>query len=193
MSDADSSSSPPVTDQMRRAARAQPGSWIYVIDPAFDPNGEVPPEGIVGAYPVDEAGEIGDPFAPNPRYRPTPRGLRLPDPTDRLDALLQEVATGWAAEGQLLAELVDGPVWLLAGPAKQVFVAEDPDGRRVVWLFTDPVHAEQSVGDHELQEMTAPEILEVVPADVDLVVNPGSAVHVRIPCADFEGAVRANQ
>ena len=43
---------PKITDEMRANARANPNSWLYVIDEAFDPNGAVPSWAVVGAYPA---------------------------------------------------------------------------------------------------------------------------------------------
>ena len=45
---------PPITDALRAEARANPGSWIYAIDPGFEGQPEVPPQGIVGAWQADE-------------------------------------------------------------------------------------------------------------------------------------------
>ena len=43
-------------------AAAQPGLWLYLVDPrAPDPAGEVPPGDVVGCFAVDETGQI----APN--------------------------------------------------------------------------------------------------------------------------------
>ena len=190
MTDQGTSSVPPITDDMRRAARRQPGSWLYVVDPAFDPAGEVPPEGIVGAYPVDDAGDLGEEFTKNPRYRPTPLALRLPEPTDPLDALVQRAATGWAAESALVDELAGSSLWLLAGPSGEIFVVDDDGDRRSVWVFTSPVHAERPAPGHALQQLSARQVLEAIPEGVDLVVNPGAAASVRIPFSDFEAAAR---
>lgn len=62
---------PQITDELRAEARNKPNSWFYAIDPAFDPNGEVPPEGIIGAWHSDESGELSEEFTPNPNYRPS--------------------------------------------------------------------------------------------------------------------------
>lgn len=62
---------PEITDVMRAEARTKPGGHVYVIDPAFapdGPNGAVPPEGIIGAYPVDANGDVVPTFQPNPNY-----------------------------------------------------------------------------------------------------------------------------
>ncbi len=50
-------------------AKLNPGGWVYEIDEGYDPDGAVPPEGIVGAWRVNEAGSIVGEFKPNPNYR----------------------------------------------------------------------------------------------------------------------------
>lgn len=193
MIDAGTSRVPPITEEMRRAAQGQPGSWLYVIDPAFDQAGEVPPEGIVGAYRVDDSGNITEEFTENPRYRPTPQALRFPEPTDPLDALVQRVATGWAAESALVDQLAASSLWLLAGPSNEIFVVDEDSERRAVWIFTHPAHAERSTPGRDLQRMNAPQIVDAIPRGADLVVNPVAAASVRIPFTEFEAAASAHQ
>lgn len=60
------------TSEARAEARLNPGGWVYAIDDRYDPNGAVPPEGIKGAWKVDERGHIVGEFIPNPRYTPAP-------------------------------------------------------------------------------------------------------------------------
>lgn len=43
--------------------------WRYAIDPMYDADGAVPPEGVIGAWPLDEDGEPGE-FVANPNYVP---------------------------------------------------------------------------------------------------------------------------
>ncbi len=49
-------------------AKLNPGGWVYEIAEGYDPNGAVPPEAIVGAWQVDDAGNITGEFKPNPNY-----------------------------------------------------------------------------------------------------------------------------
>jgi hypothetical protein len=51
-------------------AKRHPNGWLYVIDPAFDPNGEVPWDGIVGAWKVDGEGNLTSEYFSNPDYVP---------------------------------------------------------------------------------------------------------------------------
>jgi len=53
-----------------REARANPGGWVYEISDKYDPNGEVPPEAIRGAWQVSQSGEIiPGSYQPNPNFR----------------------------------------------------------------------------------------------------------------------------
>jgi len=43
--------------------------WRYAIDPLYGADGEVPPEGVIGAWPLDANGEPGE-FLANPNHVP---------------------------------------------------------------------------------------------------------------------------
>ena len=105
---------PPITDGMRESALHNPNSWLYVIDPAFDPNSEVPPWGIVGAYPVDAFGEIESRFARNDTYRPSPRALGWPEPTTQLERMIQLAKAGHRAARELPAAVLDATLLVYA-------------------------------------------------------------------------------
>jgi hypothetical protein len=92
-----------------------PGTWVYAIDPAFDGNTDVPPFAISGAYPVDENGVVGEELIPNPSYRPSPRTLGLPAPANDLEAALQNAATGYGSDQQVLDALLAGTVFTVPG------------------------------------------------------------------------------
>ena len=55
----------------RRAALNHAGGYLYRLDPDCDPNGQVPPEKIQGAWAVDASGRIVGQFQANPNYRGT--------------------------------------------------------------------------------------------------------------------------
>jgi hypothetical protein len=62
---------PEITEAMKIEAKQKPGGYIYCIDPLYAPdgvNGAIPPQGIIGAYPVDEGGNIISDFTANPNY-----------------------------------------------------------------------------------------------------------------------------
>ncbi|GAA2157821.1 hypothetical protein GCM10009760_60250 [Kitasatospora kazusensis] len=60
---------PPLTDALRAAARRRPGTWLYAVDPGFDPRQEVPAHGVAGAWQVGQQGAVVR-FVPNPAHRP---------------------------------------------------------------------------------------------------------------------------
>jgi hypothetical protein len=62
---------PPFPDALVAEAAAKPGGWVYAIDPAYDPNGTVPPEGIAGAWRVGADGRPTGEYRPNRAHRPT--------------------------------------------------------------------------------------------------------------------------
>lgn len=61
-------SSHEITEDVINEAKANPNGWVYKIEGNFGPNDSVPPESIVGAWKVDEFGNLTGEFLPNPRY-----------------------------------------------------------------------------------------------------------------------------
>lgn len=63
---------PEITEELRAQAKLQPGGYLYSVDMEYAKDGidgAIPPQGIVGAYPVDDEGNIIEEFMPNPNYR----------------------------------------------------------------------------------------------------------------------------
>ncbi|MER5888806.1 type VII secretion system-associated protein [Streptomyces sp. NPDC001941] len=176
---------PPLTEELRARARQAPGTWLYSIDPMYDPAGEVPPFAIAGAWQVDDRGEPG-PFRHNPDYRPSPVTLGLPRPTDAVDAALQLAATGHGPEANVVRALATATVYLpQEGPDLAVYTDEQG---RFVPVLTDPAHAPATVPG--LREVACADLLRLLPDDLLLKLNPGSRVSVRIPVPDVRAAVQ---
>jgi hypothetical protein len=171
---------PPITDAMRAAARNQPGTWIYVIDAAFDPAGSVPGWGIAGGYPVDAAGEIQPGFNPNPDYRPSPLTLGLAQPVTELEGALQLAATGYGSPENLLAILVTADVLTPARSEQDLSVAvyRDQEGRSVVPVFSSDQHLPADVTGWRRLPMT--ELLAALPGR-HLAIDPGTPVSLTLP------------
>ncbi|EHK89089.1 type VII secretion system-associated protein [Saccharomonospora azurea] len=129
---------PEITAEMRTNARANPGSWLYVIDEAFDPKGNVPTWAVVGAYPVDGRGEIVDDFHFNDQYRPSPQALGFPDPSSELEYLLQLIYTRHRPEEDLAPAVLGADLYVYAyTPAQRTLVGfHDLDGDVVVSAYT---------------------------------------------------------
>ncbi|HEV8560879.1 MAG TPA: type VII secretion system-associated protein [Actinophytocola sp.] len=127
---------PEITAEMRAAARENPNSWLYVIDPALDPDGEVPPSGVIGMYPVNERGEIEDAFQPNAGFRPSPV---VPD----LERLLELVRDGERDQAELLPMVLAARLLLYAAGPADTSVTGFPNRRHgtiVVPVCTAPAH-----------------------------------------------------
>ncbi len=168
---------PPITEQMRAAARSQPNSWLYVLDPAAEPDGDVPRELVAGAYPVDENGELLEEFTPNPGYRPS----EVPPPTDPLDAALQDLSAGTGSHEAVLALLRTADLLLLDTAEDGLVLHTTPEGRDVVQAWTSPDHAHRSGTQEGWQRRRGRELARMLPPGVDLQLNPGSAVTVTVP------------
>lgn len=128
------SDAPEITPAMRASARANPDTWLYVIDPAFDADADVPPWGVVGAYPVDANGEITGTFRRNTAYRPSPAALRMPEPASDLERTLQLISAGHVARAELPSAVLRAPLLLYATSSRDRSVTgfPGPDGSVVV-------------------------------------------------------------
>jgi hypothetical protein len=50
-------------------AKKNPGGWVYEIRGAYGPQDDVPPHAVVGAWKVNDRGEIIGEFIPNPNFQ----------------------------------------------------------------------------------------------------------------------------
>jgi hypothetical protein len=183
---------PAITAEMRAAARENPNSWLYVIDPALDPDGEVPPSGVIGMYPVNERGEIEDAFQPNAGYRPSPV---VPD----LDRLLELVRDGERDQAELLPAVLAARLLLYAaGPADTSVTGfpnrrdrlalrqrADEENTVVVPVCTAPAHVPPAWPGW--REITGRDLVPLLHGH-PLVINPSGPVTAAIPAADLVGA-----
>lgn len=125
---------PDITPEMRASAKSNPNTWLYVIDPLFESEVDVPPWGVVGAFPVDATGEIEDDFQANDRYRPSPQALRLPPPPSPLDELLQLIRTGYRDVEDLARAVRDATLLIYATAADEYDVVGFPDSEGRVYV-----------------------------------------------------------
>ena len=162
---------PAITDALRAHARQNPGKWTYVVDPALDDSGEVPTEGIVGAWKVDDNGEIDERFRPNEKYRPTPVARKWPEPTDMLDAVCQWAAAGWATPTQVATQMTESDLYAYAGAEDAFVMMLGPDGNGQVHLFSDVAHAPEG---EDLRMTSIAEIVEFSEPTTVVIINSGS-------------------
>jgi hypothetical protein len=83
--DSQSPSPPSFPDELLSAAAQTPGGWVYAIDPAFDPRDRIPPEGVIGAWKIDDSGQPTGEYTPNPNYRPSEIAKRSVSPSAEPD------------------------------------------------------------------------------------------------------------
>ncbi|GAA3558228.1 type VII secretion system-associated protein [Amycolatopsis ultiminotia] len=129
---------PEITTEMRENAKANPNSWLYVIDEAFDARGPVPSWAVVGAYPVNGAGDVVEDFHPNDRYRPSPKALGFPEPRNDLERLLQLVRTEHRPAEDLPRAILDATLFVYAlSPVQRTVIGfHNTDGRVLVPAYT---------------------------------------------------------
>ncbi|MGX7823955.1 type VII secretion system-associated protein [Actinokineospora sp. 24-640] len=177
---------PEITLDMRVAARANPGSWLHVIDPAFGPDEEVPPWGVVGAYPVDASGEIQEVFRPNADYRPSPHALRMPLPSNEVEEVMQLVSTRHLERPALLPALRAAKLLVYSRDGQDTAVTAFPDldGRVMVPACTSVARVpRQWPGWREVTGSTLAPLLNGYP----LVVNPAGPITAIVPASDLLG------
>lgn len=170
---------PEITPDMRIGALANPNTWLYVIDPAFDPDDDVPPWGVVGAYAVDERGEINEDFHRNTRYQPSPTAR-----PNQLEDLLWQVKAGHRDQEELLPAVLDARLLLYAASALDTSVTGFPDrhGTVMVPACTSPAHV--PAGWPGWRETTGRELIPLLHGH-PLVVNPIGPVTALIPATDL--------
>ncbi|GAA2485861.1 type VII secretion system-associated protein [Streptomyces gobitricini] len=179
---------PPVSDAVRAQAAKTPNAWVYAVDPYFEPLGKVPPYGVVGAWRVDNQGNVTDEFRPNPNYRPSPKARGFKAPTDPLDSVIQLAASGYASDSDVQSALVDAVVYVVPGMNAMVESHAEGDDRLVVHIYSSPMHAPSSVP--EVQRALFRALLPELPECAVLQLNPGSSVSAEVPLADIQRAPR---
>ncbi|MDQ3402892.1 MAG: type VII secretion system-associated protein [Actinomycetota bacterium] len=178
---------PEITRDMRAGARAHPNSWLYVIDPMFGPDEDVPPWGVVGAYPVDENGEIVDGFRANAEYRPSPRALRMPVPSNPLEQVMQLIHTRHLEQAELLPALVDSTLLVYSESPEDRGVTgfANHDGTVMVPACTSASHVPASwPGWRDVAGRDLARLLYGYP----LAVNPSGPVTAVVPAAHLTNA-----
>ncbi|ASR38617.1 hypothetical protein BAY61_30535 [Prauserella marina] len=180
---------PRITREMRANARANPNSWLYVIDEAFDPNGRVPSWAVVGAYPVNGNGEVVEDFHPNDRYRPSPKALGFPEPANELERMLQLVRTKHRPAEDLPSVVLGATLFVYAmSPVQRTVIGfHNSDGRVLV-----PAYTAKSLVPPEWPHARAVLGKDIVGllAGHALTINPHDVVTAVIPADHLERALR---
>ncbi len=188
---------PPITDEMRASARANPNSWLYVLDPLYAGNpatADVPQWAIVGAYPVNADGEIEDRFAANDTYRPSPRALGWPEPLTPLERIIQLAKAGHRPVGDLPGAVLDATL-LVFDPddgtwdgTQLMVLPDEQSGRLTVPACTSVEHVPQDwPAWRALRGSDAVPMLRGYP----LAINPDGPVSAILPAELLAEAAKA--
>ncbi|MGW8482225.1 type VII secretion system-associated protein [Microbacterium sp. NPDC055903] len=175
---------PPITDALRAQARANPGGWVYAIDPEFDGSDGVPPEGIIGAWRSNDAGELSEEFTPNPRYVPSPAGRGWPAPTTDLERVLQLARAGHVKSEQFERAFADAEVVILYPSEGGTVLFDAKDGGQLAYAFTDVEKAAVS-GYAEFATVHGRDFAASLPEGVRIALNPWTEVALVIDPADI--------
>ncbi|HEX7660533.1 MAG TPA: type VII secretion system-associated protein [Pseudonocardiaceae bacterium] len=171
---------------MIEEARANPGKYVYFVDPEFNPDGAVPGWGIRGGYPVSDRGVLNvEGWVPNPNYRPSPQTLGWACPRTPVERALQLVAAHYQPKNVLLDALAQAKVAIATTPESpdSVPVMDDGTGRPTIYMFTD----EQCL--HPDTPRVTVAVAELLPMleSVRVAINPG-----QVPSVRFKGTVLAD-
>jgi hypothetical protein len=171
---------PSVPDEIREAARLAPDHWLGMVDPTWNGEGAPPAWAVVGQWRSGMDGEIVE-WQDNEEYRPSPKALGWPEPTDDVDAAVQLAATGYGPGEDVvraLAELPEAAVFV--APGGDPLSATAPDGETpVVPLFTSPVHLHTS-GRLAFELLPVSDVLDRLPEGHLLYLNPSAAVSMTV-------------
>lgn len=172
---------PPITEQMREQARQTPGTWLYIVDPGYQDTGEeVPPEGVLGAYRIDDDGEIDEEFQHNDQYVPSELTFEMLEPTNELERVLQRIAGGEAPDDDLPPAILEAEVLLYAAGEDEdaIYAAEMSDGSQLVPACTSASRVPESWPAHR----TVPgRILPELLGGLDLGLNLDDSVRAVVP------------
>jgi SseB protein N-terminal domain len=174
---------PRITEQMRASARANPNTWLYVVDPAFDEDTEVPPWGVVGAYPVNARGEIDAAFRRNTAYRPAAERAVESD----LERTLALMAAGRADQMLLPGAVLRAPLLLYATSPHDRAVTGFPTRHGTVMVPACTSPARVPAAWPGWRTVTGRELLPLLHG-FPLVVNPAGPVSAMIPAAHLQRA-----
>ncbi|MFB8281111.1 type VII secretion system-associated protein [Nocardia colli] len=154
-----------------------------LLDPSWLPTRyESPPvEAMVGGWQVNADGGIG-PFQPNPDYLPSAATV----PTDPTDALLRMAAQGKDIGDELVPRLLASVVEIGCDEHDQPVIRTAPDGVPCVVVATAALQRAGVAADR-WWPILGSRLLDVVPPDADILLNPGGLAAFRL----IAGALRA--
>jgi hypothetical protein len=162
------------------AGAVRQDNWFVLLDPAWQPEvpgQQAPPAAVAGGWMLDENGKPG-PFQPNPGYVPGDEST----PTDPTDAVLRLIVAGQDVGDQLVPTVRDAVLEIAVDAQDQPVVSVAPDGKPSVLIATAPVH-KQRLDIERWWPVVGTKLADVVPAGVDVLLNPGGPASFRLEMA----------
>jgi hypothetical protein len=154
-----------------------PDDWAVLIDPEWRPRfpDEQPPaEAMVGAWPLDEHGNHGL-FQPNPDFVPA----NDESPSDPVDAVLRLINRGEADAGALIPTVRNAVLEVAVSEDGRLLIGPAPDDVPCVAVTTAAVHRKR-VGIEHWGQITADELVQVLPEGTDILLNPDGPAAMRL-------------
>lgn len=151
--------------------------WAVLVDPEWRPRfpDEQPPtQAMAGGWPLDEQGNPGK-FQPNPEFVP----VNDASPTDPIDAVLRLINKGEADVDALIPTVRDAVLEVAVAEDGALLIGPAPDGAPCVAVATAAVHR-QRVGNEHWGQVTADELVRVLPENTDILLNPAGPASMRL-------------
>ncbi|MET7287438.1 type VII secretion system-associated protein [Streptomyces sp. NPDC005573] len=175
----DAEGMPPVPEHIREAARQAPDHWFGMIDPTWSGEGAPPDWAMVGQWRSNLEGEIVE-WRDNEEYRPSPKALEWPDPTDPVDAAVQLAATGYGSAEDVTRALATAEVAVFLAPGGGLLSAVAPDDQTpIVPVFTAPDHL-HAAGRLSFKPLRIRDLLDQLPEDHLIYLNASGPVSMTV-------------
>lgn len=169
---------PEPPDDIREAARVAPDHWLAMVDPTWSGDGPPPAWALIGQWRSGPTGEIEE-WQDNDEYRPSPRALGWPEPTDPVDAAVQLAATGYGPADDVPRILAGAEVAVLVGSDGSPLPAATPDLTPAVPIYTSQTYTDIA-GRLAFRYLPVAELVKLLPDGHHFYVNPSGPVSMLI-------------
>lgn len=162
------------------------GDWFVLPAPSWDsaaPPSTIPPESIVGGWPMQADGRIG-PFQPNPGYLPADNST----PSDPIDAILRLVSAGESDLGdELVTMLGHSVIEIGCDENYSPQIGASPNSPQCIVAATAEVQ-KRLVDVAHWVPVLGHQLPQIVPPGVDIVLNPTGTAPFRLLITAMEEA-----
>ncbi|MEU3612379.1 type VII secretion system-associated protein [Streptomyces sp. NPDC006872] len=178
---------PAPPEEFVKAGKLLPDHWLYYVDPTWRGEGQPPEWAVVGQWRTDLEGEIVE-WQDNEAYKPSPDAHGWPEPEDVIDAAIQLATTGYTPAETVTRELATAELAVLVTLDGTPVSAAKPDGTAVILAFSSPAFLHR-YGELSFELIKTPDLLDRLPADHSLCVNPSATVSMVVDTDALRAAV----